>query len=59
MPGHGEAARSREVADTILSYRRVGFDTFILEPAALYNDETMSTLINVVKPMVESASVFA
>jgi alkanesulfonate monooxygenase SsuD/methylene tetrahydromethanopterin reductase-like flavin-dependent oxidoreductase (luciferase family) len=46
-------------ADMILSYRRVGFDTFIVELAAPYDDETMSTLINVVKPMVESASVSA
>jgi alkanesulfonate monooxygenase SsuD/methylene tetrahydromethanopterin reductase-like flavin-dependent oxidoreductase (luciferase family) len=48
-----------QIADTILSYRRVGFDTFIVELAAPYDDETMSTLINVVKPMVESASVSA
>jgi alkanesulfonate monooxygenase SsuD/methylene tetrahydromethanopterin reductase-like flavin-dependent oxidoreductase (luciferase family) len=48
-----------EIADTILGYRRVGFDTFIVELAAPYDDETMSTLINVVKPMVESASVSA
>lgn len=45
-----------QIADTILSYRRVGFDTFIVELAAPYDDETMTTLINVVKPMVESAS---
>lgn len=48
-----------QIADTILSYRRVGFDTFIVELAAPYDDETMATLINVVKPMVESASVSA
>ncbi len=48
-----------QIADTILAYRRVGFDTFIVELAAPYDDETMSTLINVVKPMVESASVSA
>jgi len=48
-----------QIADTILSYRRVGFDTFIVELAAPYDDETMSTLINVVKPMVESASISA
>ena len=48
-----------QIADTILSYRRVGFDAFIVELAAPYDDETMSTLINVVKPMVESASVSA
>jgi alkanesulfonate monooxygenase SsuD/methylene tetrahydromethanopterin reductase-like flavin-dependent oxidoreductase (luciferase family) len=48
-----------QIADTILSYRRVGFDTFIVELAAPYDDETMATLISVVKPMVESAWVAA
>jgi alkanesulfonate monooxygenase SsuD/methylene tetrahydromethanopterin reductase-like flavin-dependent oxidoreductase (luciferase family) len=48
-----------QIADTILGYRRVGFDTFIVELAAPYDDETMASLINVVKPMVESASVSA
>jgi alkanesulfonate monooxygenase SsuD/methylene tetrahydromethanopterin reductase-like flavin-dependent oxidoreductase (luciferase family) len=47
------------IADTILGYRRIGFDTFIVELAAPYDDETMVTLINVVKPMVEQASVSA
>jgi F420-dependent oxidoreductase-like protein len=48
-----------QIADTILSYRRVGFDTFIVELAAPYDDETMTSLIQTVKPMVESASVSA
>jgi alkanesulfonate monooxygenase SsuD/methylene tetrahydromethanopterin reductase-like flavin-dependent oxidoreductase (luciferase family) len=50
---------AEQIAATILAYRRVGFDTFIVELAAPYDDETMATLINVVKPMVESASVSA
>jgi hypothetical protein len=37
-------------------YRRVGFDTFIVELAAPYDDETMAALIETVKPMVEGAS---
>lgn len=47
------------IAETILGYRRVGFDTFIVELAAPYDDETMATLIEVVKPMVERESVSA
>jgi len=41
------------IARTILDYRRVGFHTFIAELAAPYDAETMETLIEVVKPMVE------
>jgi alkanesulfonate monooxygenase SsuD/methylene tetrahydromethanopterin reductase-like flavin-dependent oxidoreductase (luciferase family) len=48
-----------QIAETMLSYRRVGFDTFIVELAAPYDDETMTSLIRTVKPMVESASVSA
>jgi alkanesulfonate monooxygenase SsuD/methylene tetrahydromethanopterin reductase-like flavin-dependent oxidoreductase (luciferase family) len=46
-----------QVAETMLSYRRVGFDTFIAEVAAPYDTETMERLINEVRPMVEAASV--
>ena len=46
-----------QIAETMLSYRKVGFDTFIAELAAPYDAETMETLINVVKPMVESAPI--
>jgi alkanesulfonate monooxygenase SsuD/methylene tetrahydromethanopterin reductase-like flavin-dependent oxidoreductase (luciferase family) len=44
-----------QIAETILSYRRVGFHTFIAELPAPYDVETMESLMNVVKPMVESA----
>jgi hypothetical protein len=40
----------------MVGYRRVGFDTFIVELAAPYDDETMTSLIETVKPMVEAAS---
>ena len=46
-----------QIADTIRSYQAVGFNTFIVELAAPYDDETMETLINVVKPMVAGAAV--
>ena len=46
-----------QIAETMLGYRKVGFDTFIVELAAPYDAETMETLINVVKPMVESAPI--
>jgi alkanesulfonate monooxygenase SsuD/methylene tetrahydromethanopterin reductase-like flavin-dependent oxidoreductase (luciferase family) len=44
-----------QIAETMLAYRRVGFHTFIVELPAPYDDETMETLIGVVKPMVERA----
>ena len=50
---------AEQIAATILSYRKVGFHTFVAELAAPYDAETMETLINVVKPMVEEASVSA
>jgi alkanesulfonate monooxygenase SsuD/methylene tetrahydromethanopterin reductase-like flavin-dependent oxidoreductase (luciferase family) len=50
---------AQQIAETILSYRKVGFDTFVAELAAPYDEETMETLITVVKPMVEEASVSA
>ncbi len=43
-----------QIAETMLSYRRVGFHTFIAELPAPYDHETIETLMNVVKPMVES-----
>jgi alkanesulfonate monooxygenase SsuD/methylene tetrahydromethanopterin reductase-like flavin-dependent oxidoreductase (luciferase family) len=45
------------IAQTILGYRAVGFHTFIAELAAPYDAETLETLINVVKPMVESEPI--
>jgi alkanesulfonate monooxygenase SsuD/methylene tetrahydromethanopterin reductase-like flavin-dependent oxidoreductase (luciferase family) len=46
-----------QIAETMISYRKIGFHTFIAELPAPYDVETMETLINVVKPMVEDASV--
>jgi alkanesulfonate monooxygenase SsuD/methylene tetrahydromethanopterin reductase-like flavin-dependent oxidoreductase (luciferase family) len=46
-----------QIVETMLSYRKVGFDTFIAELPAPYDDETMESLMNVVKPMVEGARV--
>ena len=46
-----------QIAETMVSYRKVGFHTFIAELAAPYDAETMDALINVVKPMVEDAPV--
>jgi alkanesulfonate monooxygenase SsuD/methylene tetrahydromethanopterin reductase-like flavin-dependent oxidoreductase (luciferase family) len=47
---------AEQIAETMVGYRRVGFDTFIVELAAPYDDETMTSLIETVKPMVEAAS---
>lgn len=46
-----------QIAARILAYRAVGFDTFLCETPAPYDGETMETLINVVKPMVDQAGV--
>ena len=43
---------AEQIADTMLAYRRVGFDTFIVELPAPYDVETMESLIAEVKPMV-------
>ena len=43
---------ARADRETMIGYRKVGFDTFIVELPAPYDDETMETLITVVKPMV-------
>jgi len=47
------------IAETVRSYQAVGFDTFIVELAAPYDDETMTSLMTVVKPMLEGARVSA
>ncbi|MEX1170675.1 MAG: LLM class flavin-dependent oxidoreductase [Chloroflexota bacterium] len=44
-----------EIATTMLAYRAIGFDTFLCETPAPYDEETMDTLIHVVKPMVDQA----
>jgi alkanesulfonate monooxygenase SsuD/methylene tetrahydromethanopterin reductase-like flavin-dependent oxidoreductase (luciferase family) len=46
-----------QIAETMTGYRRIGFDTFIVELPAPYDDETIETLITEVKPMVEGATV--
>lgn len=43
-----------QLAETMLGYRAIGFDGFIVELAAPYDGETMETLATVVKPMVEA-----
>ena len=45
-----------QIAETLIGYRRIGFHTFLVELPAPYDAETMETLIQVVKPMVESAT---
>ncbi len=40
----------------MIGYRRIGFDTFLVETPAPYDAETMETLITVVKPLVEDAT---
>ena len=44
-----------QIAETMLGYRKVGFDTFIVELPAPYDDETMTSLATVVRPMVAAA----
>ena len=46
-----------QLAETILAYRRIGFGTFIVEHPAPYDEETMETLVRVVKPMVDAVPV--
>jgi alkanesulfonate monooxygenase SsuD/methylene tetrahydromethanopterin reductase-like flavin-dependent oxidoreductase (luciferase family) len=43
-----------EIAETMRSYRELGFDTFLAELAAPYDDETIERWIGEVKPMVEA-----
>jgi len=44
-----------QIAATVASYVRVGFQTFVAELGAPYDLETMELLMNVVKPMVDGA----
>ncbi len=48
---------AEQIAETMIGYRRIGFHTFIVELPAPYDVETMETLVNVVKPMVEAVPV--
>jgi alkanesulfonate monooxygenase SsuD/methylene tetrahydromethanopterin reductase-like flavin-dependent oxidoreductase (luciferase family) len=43
-----------QLAETMLTYRAIGFHGFIVELPAPFDRETMETLVNVVKPMVEA-----
>lgn len=45
------------LAETMAAYLRIGFGTFIVELPAPYDVETMETLIEVVKPMLEGVPV--
>jgi alkanesulfonate monooxygenase SsuD/methylene tetrahydromethanopterin reductase-like flavin-dependent oxidoreductase (luciferase family) len=44
-----------EIAERLLAYRQIGFSTLLAEMPAPYDEETMETLIGVVKPAVDSA----
>jgi alkanesulfonate monooxygenase SsuD/methylene tetrahydromethanopterin reductase-like flavin-dependent oxidoreductase (luciferase family) len=44
-----------QIAETMIGYVRVGFETFIVELPAPYDDETMESLATIVRPMVDSA----
>ena len=44
-----------QIAETMLGYVRVGFETFIVELPAPYDAETMESLATVVRPMVDAA----
>jgi alkanesulfonate monooxygenase SsuD/methylene tetrahydromethanopterin reductase-like flavin-dependent oxidoreductase (luciferase family) len=45
-----------QIADMMVAYRRVGFQTFIVELPAPYDEETTASLVTLVKPMVEAAA---
>jgi alkanesulfonate monooxygenase SsuD/methylene tetrahydromethanopterin reductase-like flavin-dependent oxidoreductase (luciferase family) len=44
-----------EITERLLAYKQVGFNTLLAEMPAPYDEETMETLIGVVKPAVDSA----
>ena len=48
---------AEQIAETMASYRKIGFHTFIVELPAPYDDETMKSLVRDVKPMVASAAI--
>ena len=43
-----------QLAERMLAYRGLGFNTFIAEVAAPFDDETLERWIGEVKPMVEA-----
>jgi alkanesulfonate monooxygenase SsuD/methylene tetrahydromethanopterin reductase-like flavin-dependent oxidoreductase (luciferase family) len=46
-----------QIAEIMIGYREVGFHTFIVELAAPYDVETMESLMERVKPLVEGAAI--
>ncbi|MFL5675845.1 MAG: LLM class flavin-dependent oxidoreductase [Chloroflexota bacterium] len=48
-----------QIAETMLAYRAIGFHTFLVELPAPYDAETMETLVQVVKPMVDAGAAIA
>jgi alkanesulfonate monooxygenase SsuD/methylene tetrahydromethanopterin reductase-like flavin-dependent oxidoreductase (luciferase family) len=47
--------KADEITERLLAYKQVGFNTLLAEMPAPYDEETMETLIGVVKPAVDSA----
>jgi alkanesulfonate monooxygenase SsuD/methylene tetrahydromethanopterin reductase-like flavin-dependent oxidoreductase (luciferase family) len=45
-----------QIAETMLSYVRVGFEHFIVELPAPYDVETMESMVRVVRPMVDQVT---
>ncbi len=45
---------AEQIAETMLGYVNVGFETFIVELPAPYDVETMESLVRVVRPMVDA-----
>ena len=45
-----------QIAETMLSYSRVGFEHFIVELPAPYDVETMESMVNIVRPMVDQVT---
>jgi alkanesulfonate monooxygenase SsuD/methylene tetrahydromethanopterin reductase-like flavin-dependent oxidoreductase (luciferase family) len=47
---------AEQIAETMTQYMRVGFEHFIVELPAPYDVETMESLVNVVRPMVDQVT---
>jgi alkanesulfonate monooxygenase SsuD/methylene tetrahydromethanopterin reductase-like flavin-dependent oxidoreductase (luciferase family) len=45
-----------QIAETMLSYMRVGFEHFIVELPAPYDVETMESMVEIVRPMVDQVT---
>jgi alkanesulfonate monooxygenase SsuD/methylene tetrahydromethanopterin reductase-like flavin-dependent oxidoreductase (luciferase family) len=46
---------AEQIAEKMVGYRKVGFDTFLVEMPAPYDRETMEALIETVKPAVAAS----